>query len=843
MNFFLNISPFWYIIPAFLLLFIFYLIIMRSIFKSKLKKVSQGKLSEDRLKEKDVIRYYKLVEKKLADPDSQLYMKRVIGQVWVKKLLSGGGKHWFNLIVKYFPQEFLFACFLQGLKRKSLFRVIKDFLEQDDIILNLEALGKSCASEPFDGRKAAQLLGDKKKELGLLTGSAMGDVRFFAYSILIYFEDSQSIQSVLGGFTDSHKPVRMLLVEHAIFRTREEGYEKLKNILLSDPSQTVRTMAGKRINHKYNDLKDFDITQLNREQIIHLISLMSENSDRDEKTAIALLETEDNTLIFEAASYLNRKGVLKRFLQELYPGDSYDFNRKIHLLKLAASVNVTDFFSDKTSWEREGSLLGAALILKGRGDLKWLEWLAQRVFSRDPYGTDYSLELYQSTLEAIDITGSDKCHQMKAMELKKHEDDPLILEILLSTIPVEREFFYMDDLFYLLENGQTFCQKLVRDRLAKYNPSLILTNLYDQLLDESNNRELRAHNLMIMVELHLDYTLHLILENLPLLEDEDLLSLPVSLSGFAKEKVKELCDQLFNSCDGEIHRSLILALPDELVKDYKDILLKFLKDRDSSLRKAALEKLHKLNFLSIQDGVGLLNDPHDEVRKSAAMALLEVDSSDILDMVGELLKSDDEVSLVKEAILRGLFHSRSSDALKLFFHQLTLSNEFKSFILDLLPTGNNKFYIENLARFYEESSPPLRKELAPSLIKIGSAMEDDLLSIIGDQSSKAREILVDLLKETGYISRLISQMKSPRVEDRIRVVEMLVYLNDRESLKAAVLAAGDPADRVRIAVIRALEKIDTAGGTNVLNELKNDPDKKVRHYAQWALERLKAKSI
>jgi HEAT repeat protein len=58
-----------------------------------------------------------------------------------------------------------------------------------------------------------------------------------------------------------------------------------------------------------------------------------------------------------------------------------------------------------------------------------------------------------------------------------------------------------------------------------------------------------------------------------------------------------------------------------------------------------------------------------------------------------------------------------------------------------------------------------------------------------------------------------------------------------------VLAARDPDEEVRIQVIKALEKLETKEGRNILTALEGDPDRRIRKYTHWALERLKAKAL
>ena len=71
----------------------------------------------------------------------------------------------------------------------------------------------------------------------------------------------------------------------------------------------------------------------------------------------------------------------------------------------------------------------------------------------------------------------------------------------------------------------------------------------------------------------------------------------------------------------------------------------------------------------------------------------------------------------------------------------------------------------------------------------------------------------------------------------------MARVGSRSAFRGIVLAARDPDEQVRVQVIKALEKLATAEGKELLEDLQNDPDRKVRTYTAWAMERLEAKSI
>jgi HEAT repeat protein len=54
------------------------------------------------------------------------------------------------------------------------------------------------------------------------------------------------------------------------------------------------------------------------------------------------------------------------------------------------------------------------------------------------------------------------------------------------------------------------------------------------------------------------------------------------------------------------------------------------------------------------------------------------------------------------------------------------------------------------------------------------------------------------------------------------------------------MAAKDPDQEVRVAVVKALEKLKNSQSQEMLEQLKADPDNRIRKYTYWALERLES---
>ena len=106
-----------------------------------------------------------------------------------------------------------------------------------------------------------------------------------------------------------------------------------------------------------------------------------------------------------------------------------------------------------------------------------------------------------------------------------------------------------------------------------------------------------------------------------------------------------------------------------------------------------------------------------------------------------------------------------------------------------------------------------------------------------------RSYIGEILEKTGHIESKIRKLSHRDTNRRREAAEFLSLIGTRSAFRGIVLAARDPDEEVRVRVIKALEKLETEEGNEILQALENDPDRRVRKYTLWALERLRAKAL
>ena len=98
----------------------------------------------------------------------------------------------------------------------------------------------------------------------------------------------------------------------------------------------------------------------------------------------------------------------------------------------------------------------------------------------------------------------------------------------------------------------------------------------------------------------------------------------------------------------------------------------------------------------------------------------------------------------------------------------------------------------------------------------------------------------EILDRTGYVDICIKKLKHRKQKIRKEAAEDLILIGTVKSWHGLIYAVKDISREIRILSIRAMEKLRNDDSENILESLKKDPDKKVRKYTLWALEKINA---
>ena len=116
-----------------------------------------------------------------------------------------------------------------------------------------------------------------------------------------------------------------------------------------------------------------------------------------------------------------------------------------------------------------------------------------------------------------------------------------------------------------------------------------------------------------------------------------------------------------------------------------------------------------------------------------------------------------------------------------------------------------------------------------------------LMEILGNaEYAVLHRSISEILDETGYVDICIKRLKNRKQKIRKDAAEDLILIGTVKAWHGLIYAVKDISREIRILSIRAMEKLRNDDSEQILESLKNDPDKKVRRYTLWAIEKINA---
>jgi HEAT repeat protein len=329
------------------------------------------------------------------------------------------------------------------------------------------------------------------------------------------------------------------------------------------------------------------------------------------------------------------------------------------------------------------------------------------------------------------------------------------------------------------------------------------------------------------------------MESLPILLPEEIEEFGDLIASYPQKLFEEQAHILFALPDSKIRASLITILPATKNTGFMKEIRASLKDVDPDVRVAAIKAL--LGFGEIRllnQETSMLRDPIERVRLTTAQVIAQHGNAAALEILKNVITDPNETDTVKTGVIGGLGMAENAESLAILVSVLDSQSEFIREAENALIIRTSKRDINQLIEIFKDAEPQLREKLIPVLRKQGSKAEPANLEILKDEVASLRPFLIRILEETGYIDEAKRRLSNRDVETRREAAQMLSLLDTLPAFRGLVLAAKDPDQEVRVCVVRALEKLNSSQSRDILENLKSDPDNRVRKYTHWALERL-----
>ena len=788
-----------------------------------------------------VKRNSKIIES-IADKsgDSSIIYLTGIDRQWLNQLKTYPSEKILLKVLKYIPQQALFTAFLLALRKEALKAPFMEYINSDPG--NLKKLPVTGSGENFSGKAAYDLLSGKMDEIREMAGNPEWPVRYFAVKLLIHEDSERSLRGIMEAFNDPHPLVRKTVIEECSFRDKEEIYPLLRNRITDDPNFEVRKAAYDRVCRDFAEMHEIDYSALNSVQALHALEFLDSSSEKDIDASMKFLKGKDLELRFPAAMFLQEAGILDRMLDEVSFEDTENLERTRQLLANAAEVKVTGYL--KQAAEKPAVLFTALSILENTGGREYIADYASKVFAID--NENYDEEIWKKAVTCICGRGDEKAVSELLKELKKTRYEKNKAEFILSNLPEDMDHLGFPVLLELLEDSRFESGDALVDALYRIPEDLVIPELF-RILKGGRDKyphSVRITTLKVLAKYKLPYCVQPIIEQLPVLPVEEAKDFSLLLSEFAGETFNSRIGDLLNQSDAKTRAAVIASLPSAGKKEFIKNIREGFNDADPDVRIAsiwALADYEDNKFLNT--GFDMLRDPLERVRNAAAEVLGRFGSADKLSSFTELLKDENEVDSVKKSAVRGLCKSEQSKAVDILAEFIDENEELQEYTVKALAENPSQKTVKRIIENMKDGSPVLREKIVKVFKVMGESGELALVKLLREDIASLKDTITSILEETGYVEHIIRKLSHRDPKIRRSAAEFLSVIGTESAFRGIVLAARDPDQDVRVQVTRALETLNSESGKEILEALKNDPDKRVRKFTMWALARVKSKAI
>jgi len=301
---------------------------------------------------------------------------------------------------------------------------------------------------------------------------------------------------------------------------------------------------------------------------------------------------------------------------------------------------------------------------------------------------------------------------------------------------------------------------------------------------------------------------------------------------------------LLESVDGSIRAAVIAALPATGKKTFLPQIKQALLDADPDVRIAATWALVDYEETrALGQAAEMLRDPVGRVRASVARALGTAGSAASLDALKNSVTDENEVTVVKRAAIEGLGTSTENAAVDILIWVLENDDEHRSDALTALSGKTDSRSIARLVEQFKDAAPELRDRITAAFKMMGEESEQAIRGVLDQDILSLKPYLAEILEATGYVESRIRMLNHRDPKVRRSAALLLSKVGSKAAFRGIVMAARDPDSEVRVQVTKALERLATDEGSQILRALEEDPDRRIRKYTHWAIERIKAKSL
>ncbi|GAB6089787.1 HEAT repeat domain-containing protein [Spirochaeta dissipatitropha] len=755
-----------------------------------------------------------------------------------------------HLLLRYAPEDGLFAVFLAALRSRRCAAKFREWLEQHEDVLSVRKIALSGKGENFDGARAVQFFHDRLDQIRELAGHPEWSVRYMACKILLHDNDDRSLRALDEMFHDPHSLIRRTIAEE--FPQGDESKqellaEKLQNLLINDYVFEVRAAAMQRLRRSFRNRAMPHPEKLSQVQILHLLEQLETGIHEDHDIALQQLGSRDVETQLQAARFAQRAGLLERLLRDADNSDSKAMEHAAGLLQHAADAGEFRFLNalrTKTDLS-PASLDIAAGILLTKGPIQLITPLLNQAMKLDPEESPMHKQVFMKACQAAVQRGDSEAAMILQRSLLEASRTPTRATCILQELNGSHAQQLVPALLSLLKDIDFPLRELLEETLSRFDHSEYLPQLLDIV---SSDRHDQAHAVRISAfqvigRLQLSCTLQTVLEHLPVLPLQQARDFAVHLAQQDGDGFTQRVMDILEGKDGKVRAALIAAVPSTDNKDFIKPIRAALTDADPMVRSAAAWALMEYgDSKSLKDAQALLRDPVIQVRQEAAKALGSYGKDEVLAELGAIARDPQEVLSVQLSAVQGLSNSESPAAVGELTDILQTDGESeRQEAAEIALAGKTTAKeLEAMIEIMKDADPEQRNRLTAVFSRMGEQCEDSLIELLQEDIASLRPYITEVLEQTGCIEAMVRRLSQRKPEERRTAARQLSIIGTTSAFRGIVIAARDPDTEVRVMVTKALERLAGPEGKDILEELQQDPDRRIRKYTLWALERVKA---
>jgi HEAT repeat protein len=419
-------------------------------------------------------------------------------------------------------------------------------------------------------------------------------------------------------------------------------------------------------------------------------------------------------------------------------------------------------------------------------------------------------------------------------------------EYILSKLPGEFGFITLPLLLEILKDDTFNSREALREAFSRLQPERALPEMFKIIKSGRKvfSHKVRISALQVLAWYKLPYCLQPILEQLPILPLNEAREFAKIMAEYGGKNFESRISHLLKQPDGRTRAAIIASLPGAGKKIFLKEIREALMDADPDVRISALMALADFEEMkSVNQAFNMMRDPVERVRTAAAKTFGTFGTPANIKKFQELLSDENEVESVKLAALKGLSTSIHPEAVDVLVKFMDENTEFSHAAAHALSSLTHKKALIRLVEQMKDAEPTLREKISSVFKKMGEGSEKAIRELLAEDIPSLHEYLTGILDSTGYTESIIRKLSHRDPIIRRDAADFLSQVGTKAAFRGIVLAARDPDHEVRVKVTKALEILASKEGKEILEDLKNDPERRVRKFTLWAMERIRAKEL